>query len=86
MKEIKYYLWFVPEIIFHPNKNNYISGKIEVYSNQQEYPFKEIKIFTNKELEFNEWFSTIPKIINSLEEVYEVEEYIKKLNDTSITL
>lgn len=80
MKEIKYYLWFVPEIIFYPNRN-YISGTIEVHSNQQEYPIKEIRISTDKKVEFNEYFSSIPKIVNSLEEVNEIEEYIKKLND-----
>ena len=81
MKEIKYYLWFVPEIIFYPDRNNYISGTIEVHSNQQEYPIKEIRISTDKKVEFNEYFSSIPKIVNSLEEVNEIEEYIKKLND-----
>lgn len=82
MKEIKYYLWFVPEIIFDlKDSSHYIMGRIEVHSNQQEYPIKEIRIFTDKEVEFNEWFSSIPKIVNSLEEVNEIEEYIKKLND-----
>lgn len=82
MKENKYYLWFIPEIIFDVNKNNYISGIIEAYSNQEDSPIQEIRVFTNKELEFNEWFSTIPKILNSLEEVEEVEKYInEKINN-----
>lgn len=85
MKEIKYYLWFVQEIIFDPNRSDYIAGRIEVHSSDEEYSIKEIRVFTNKELEFNEWFKSIPKIVNSLDEVDEVEKYIKTyINEATI--
>lgn len=87
MKETKYYLWFGQDLNFSPILRNYILGRIEVHTNHEPFAIKEIKVFTNKELEFNEWFSTIPKILNSLEEVDKVEKYInEKINNVSITL
>jgi hypothetical protein len=77
MKEIKYYLWFVPEIMFDPNKSDSIMGKIEIHSNEEEYSIKKINVFTPKKLEFQEWFMTIPKIVNSLEEIDEIENMLK---------
>jgi len=78
MDKIKYYLWFVYEVIFDQKYNDFISGRIEVHSSEEEYSIKEIRVFTNKDDEFRNWFAIVPKIVDSLDEVLEVEKYINE--------
>ena len=75
---MKYFVSFVEEGIFDPKYEDYAGGRVEIYSPKEQYAIEEIRFFTIRNKEWNDYRDRWDFKDVTVKQLSELKKTIKK--------